>query len=184
MLELIELIRRIPGKSFLGIYFAYCVIVLIVTKLIFLIMNKIFDLMVIDSNDELNAYEITLIKHYGFPDYLAQTMFFKLCAEGYLEPAESSDSSTESTDNSKENSDNSTQSPANSTHNPDNSTQSPANSTHNPDNSTQSSGNLLFKRTDKNPYNLMPIEQSFLENFDTPSKFCDILLDRKKNESH
>ncbi|NLM58916.1 MAG: hypothetical protein GX194_07335 [Clostridium sp.] len=170
MLELIELIRRIPGKSFLGIYFAYCVIVLIVTKLIFLIMNRIFDLMVIDSNDELNAYEITLIKHYGFPDYLAQTMFFKLCAEGYLEPAESSDSSTESTDNSKENS--------------DNSTQSPANSTHNPDNSTQSSGNLLFKRTDKNPYNLMPIEQSFLENFDTPSKFCDILLDRKKNESH
>ncbi|HQA56376.1 MAG TPA: hypothetical protein PK033_00640 [Acetivibrio sp.] len=166
MLELIELIRRIPGKSFLGIYFAYCVIVLIVTKLIFLIMNKIFDLMVIDSNDELNAYEITLIKHYGFPDYLAQTMFFKLCAEGYLEPAESSDSLTESTDNSKENS--------------DNSTQSPANSTHNPDNSTQSSGNLLFKRTDKTPYNLMPIEQSFLENFDTPSKFCDILLDRKK----
>ncbi|HPD00925.1 MAG TPA: TIGR04222 domain-containing membrane protein, partial [Acetivibrio sp.] len=97
------------------------------------IISKILNLSPVDSRDDIDAYDITILKYNGEPAALAQTMFFKLCAEGYLEP-------------------------------------------------TYVYRELLFKRTDKSPNNLLPIEQSFLAYFNTPGNLNG-LVSRQRNLS-
>lgn len=77
-----DLIRSIKGPDFLVIYFIYCLIITIFFKFITSAMSRSGKPL---PNDDLDSYQIAVLKSKNVIHTLAQNIIFKLYAEKYLD---------------------------------------------------------------------------------------------------
>jgi len=79
---MLDLIKSIKGPDFLVIYFVYCIIITVFLKIITNVMSRSGKSL---SNDDLDGYQIVVLRSKNAIHTLAQSIIFKLYAEKYLE---------------------------------------------------------------------------------------------------